>query len=419
MPRINILPLSLRNKIAAGEVVERPASVIKELVENSIDAGSTRIEIDAASAGKKLIRVSDNGLGMERDDALLAFERYATSKIRNESDLFNLNTMGFRGEALSSIASVSRMKLTTAYQAGEHSSAAVGTCVEIAGGEIKEARDCSATGTSIEVKELFFNTPARRKFLKSDATESYHIIDTVTREALSHYHIGFVLRMDGDDVLNLPAASSQRERLLQIYGKDFVDGLLETESENGQMGIRAYVSKVTMLRNNRNNQFLFLNRRPVKDQSVTYAVYKAYESLIPKDRHPLFFIFLKIDASRVDFNVHPAKREVRFEDKSSVFNFVQKAVKGALRQDKGFMMKEADFRESGLQRPCEMAQGGAGLSYAAIAPDIRVSGNLVSEKLEQFYSGSTPFLYLGDTLVAVAGSGGLTIIDYHAAHERI
>ncbi|WP_333654410.1 DNA mismatch repair endonuclease MutL [Dissulfurispira sp.] len=325
MPRINVLPLNLRNKIAAGEVVERPASVVKELMENSIDAMASRIEIDVAKAGKRLIRVSDNGIGMDREDALLAFERYATSKIKDEHDLFNIKTMGFRGEALSSIASVSRVRLITSHQDE------TGTCIEIIGGDVKEIKDCPAIGTTIEIKDLFFNTPARRKFLKSDSTENYHIIDTVTREAISHYQTGFVLRMDGDDVLNLSPASSYKERLVQIFGKDFVNELMETEAEDGRISIKAFLGKTTNLRNNRNNQFLFINNRPVKDQPITYAVYKAYEELIPKDRHPVFLLFMGIDPKKVDFNVHPTKREVRFEDKSSVFNFVHQAAKEALK----------------------------------------------------------------------------------------
>src|SRR5208337_2572599 len=195
MPVINILSVSLRNKIAAGEVVERPASVVKELVENSIDAGGTRISVETVRAGKKLIHVSDNGAGMDREDAVRAFERYATGKIKEDQDLFNLKTMGFRGEALSSIAAVSKITLMTALRKGDNGPGAAGVCVEIAGGEIISVKDCAAAGTSIEVRELFFNTPARRKFLKSDATENYHIIDTVTREALSHPHLMFVLRM--------------------------------------------------------------------------------------------------------------------------------------------------------------------------------------------------------------------------------
>ncbi len=424
-----MLPVSLRNKIAAGEVVERPASVIKELMENSIDAGSTRIAVDTAHAGKRLIKVADNGAGMEKEDALLAFERYATSKIRDENDLFCIRTMGFRGEALSSIAAVSKMKLATA-PAGEVAGpgesrqpaindqrSAIGACIEIYGGEIKEIKDCSAAGTTIEVKDLFYNTPARRKFLKSDTTENYHIIDTVTREALSHYHIGFVLRMDGSDVLRLPAASSHRERLLQIYGKEFLDGLLESESRDARMNIKAFFSKTTNLRNNKNSQFLFVNNRPVKDQSVSYAVNKAYEGMVPGDKHPLFFLFLEIDPVKVDFNVHPTKREIRFEDKSTVFHCVHRTARSVL-------VPHDEARDVPPVPGTPVSAHGTG--QAGTGAYQPFSGGLpqdplqtVSETVAAFYEESTPFIYLGDTLVAIPGRDGITIMDYHAAHERI
>src|SRR5208283_628570 len=348
MSVITVLPVSLRNKIAAGEVVERPASVVKELIENAIDAAGARISIETIRAGKKLIHVSDNGTGMDREDAVRAFERYATSKIKDEQDLFNLKTMGFRGEALSSIAAVSKITLMTAAPSGENSPSAAGTCVEIAGGEIVSVKDCAAVGTSIAVRELFFNTPARRKFLKSDATENYHIIDTVTREALSHPHLMFVLRMDGSEVFSLPAASSLRERLLQLYGKDFIDGLIEhdiSDAVDTGMTVHVFTSGLAHMKNNRNIQFVFVNRRPVKDQAVAYAVCKAYEGMVPREKYPAFFVFLDIDAGRVDFNVHPAKREVRFEQKAGIFDFVSHAVKEALKKDAGFC-----FTEAGLEK---------------------------------------------------------------------
>lgn len=415
MSRINILPLNLRNKIAAGEVVERPASVVKELIENSIDAGALRIEIDTAKAGRRLIKVSDDGAGMDREDALLAFQRYATSKIKDENDLLNIRTMGFRGEALSSIASVSKVRLITAQKLEEKAEDnKIGTYIEIIGGEIKEIKDVMTIGATIEINDLFFNTPARRKFLKSDGTENYHIVDTVTREALSHYKIGFVLRMDGDYALDLPAASSYRERIVQIFGKEFADELIETGAKDGVMGIKAFLGNVSHLRNNRNNQFLFINRRPVKDQSITYAVYKAYEGLIPKDKHPAFLLFMEIDPSDVDFNVHPAKREVRFKDKSSVFDFVYRTAKTALSGQKSAAMAETETR----------GHGELEVSNYPFA-DSRIHAFTVSQIAEpqELYniehSEFMPFIYIGDTFVAIPDKNGLAIIDYHAAHERI
>ncbi|MBI5233063.1 MAG: DNA mismatch repair endonuclease MutL [Deltaproteobacteria bacterium] len=436
MPIINVLPLNLRNKIAAGEVVERPASVVKEFIENSIDAKSTRISIVIMRAGKKLIRVSDNGLGMDREDALLAFERYATSKLRDEKDLFSISTMGFRGEALSSIAAVAKVRLVTALrqpsavnnQLSGKNNETVGTCIEIMGGEIKEVKDCPATGTTIEVKDLFFNTPARRKFLKSDTTENYHITDTVTRVAVSHPHIGFVLRMDGDDVLNLPAASSFRERLMQIYGKELCDNLLETRPEDSLSGVRAFLGNSANLRNNKNNQFIFVNSRPVKDQSISYSVYRGYEGLIPKEKHPVFFLFLEIDPEKVDFNVHPAKREVRFSDKNSIFNVVLNSVKAAVRNQ---MIAEgpldAEPLNGQMEGTYERPGGPPSYSYTPDSSSSYFAGQSslqsnIAEPQHLDYSGfieKVPFLYLGDTIVAVAGRNGLTLIDYHAAHERV
>ncbi|MBF0559115.1 MAG: DNA mismatch repair endonuclease MutL [Nitrospirae bacterium] len=404
MSVINVLPVSLRNKIAAGEVVERPASVVKELIENAIDASSTRISVETVRAGKKLIHVSDNGTGMDRDDAVSAFERYATSKIRDEQDLFNLKTMGFRGEALSSIASVSKMTLKTALRNAEQNSVVTGTCVEIAGGEITSVKDCAASGTSLEVRELFFNTPARRKFLKSDATENYHIIDAVTREALSHHKIMFVLRMDGSEVFSLPAASSIKERLVQLYGKDFIDGLIEFAAEDAGLSVSIFTSGLEHMKNNRNAQFLFVNRRPVKDQSIAYAVSKAYEGMVPKEKHPAFFVFLDLDAGQVDFNVHPAKREVRFAQKNGVFDFVYNAVREGLKKDSGFCSVRTEAETTGT----------GPLSYP-----VPSAGDLISEEPGAFFTGAAPVLYLGETFVAVTNKDGLVLLDYHAAHERV
>ncbi|GER92899.1 DNA mismatch repair protein MutL [hot springs metagenome] len=414
MPCINILPLNLRNKIAAGEVVERPASVVKELVENSIDAMASRIEIDILKAGKRLIRVSDNGIGMDRQDAIVAFERYATSKIKDEHDLFNIKTMGFRGEALSSIASVSKVRLITSQKSE------IGTCMEIIGGNVKEIKDCSAIGTSIEIRDLFFNTPARRKFLKSDSTENYHIIDTVTCEAISHHHIGFVLTIDNNCVLNLSPSSSHIERILQIFGKDFASELIDIESGDEQIYIKLFLGKITNLRNNKNNQFLFINNRPVKDPSTTYAVYKAYEELIPKGKHPVFFIFITIDPVLVDFNVHPTKREVRFEDKNRVFNLVYRAAKEALKNGSLETQKATtiDYQsDEDIRVESWHPQKVVGLSdvqkkgISAISESASLYSDVMTAAIQSFY--------IGDTFIAIPEKNGLTIIDYHAAHERI
>jgi len=412
MPNITVLPVSLRNKIAAGEVVERPASVVKELLENSIDAESSKIEVNIARAGRKLIRVSDNGTGMDREDAILAFERYATSKIKDEAGLFNIKTLGFRGEALSSISSVSRIKLSTVFKgtAEFQDTLTVGTCIEMEAGELKEIKECPALGTIIEVRDLFFNTPARRKFLKSDNTENHHIIDIVTKEAIARHKIAFILTMDGQEVMNIPAASSKKERLFQIFGKDFVDELIEIEAEYSRMHVKAFLSGNTKFRGNKTNQFIFINKRPVRDHAISQAVYKSYGDIIPRDRHPVFFLFIQIPPEIVDFNVHPAKREVRFADKSSLFSFIngtlEQAIRRAAHHPDG-MMKIPDSYAS----PIQFYTQTSGLNYQEVAehPQLYCLD----------YSENMPYIYLGETFVAIPDKDGLTILDYHAAHERI
>lgn len=414
MSVINILPEILRNKIAAGEVVERPASVVKELLENSIDALATNIQIETEKAGRRLIRIADNGTGMSRDDALLAFERYATSKIKSENDLFNIRTMGFRGEALSSIASVAKVRLSTAL-AGE-----TGTCLEMEGGEVRDLRDCPMTGTSIEIKDIFYNTPARRKFLKTDNTETYHIVNAVTQEAISHFQIAFTLRTDGYEALLLPSAKSLRERLVQIFGKEFVDDLNEFEKQGSDISAKVFAGNPSSFRNNKTNQYVFINRRPVKDAAVSYAVYKAYEEMMPKDKHPVFFVFIDMDPSKVDFNVHPAKREVRFADKSSIVSFVQIAVIEALKKG-GNKIVATSFEGEGYTKPYHnfSGVGPSPLDYAQIfRPDTWSVAEPQGIPYPDFASDIEP-LYLGDTFIALRCAGGLMLLDYHAAHERI
>ena len=383
MSKIKILPDSLRNKIAAGEVIERPASVIKELIENSIDAGSNNIQIGVLYGGKRLIRVSDNGTGMDTEDALLCFNRYATSKTLNEEDLFNIRTMGFRGEALTSIASVAKVKLITAPK-GMHQ----GTLVEIDGGEIKTVKDSPSVGTTVEVRDIFFNTPARRKFLKANNTELFHIIDMVTEESLPHYETGFSLLTDNHEALSIPSASCLRERIMQIYGNEFLDGLIEANAETKDLGINYFVTKGDF-RNSNAYQFIFINGRPIRDFSITHAVYKAYEGILPPKKHPVFFLFLNINPGIVDFNVHPAKREVRFRDKEHIYHFVYSSIKDVLPD---------------ISHP---------------VPYESSLSSAVAENIEFGYKPSLSFIYIGDTILALSDAGGLTIIDQHAAHERI
>jgi len=427
MNRIKVLPVLLRNKIAAGEVIERPASVVKELVENSIDAGSTRVEISVVGAGRRIIRVSDNGSGMGREDALMAFERYATSKISREEDLERIRSMGFRGEALSSIAAVSKIRLITALAEDETAVGSNGLCVEIVGGETKSEKLCPASGTTIEVKDLFFNTPARRKFLKSDATENSHIIDAVTREALSHFTIGFILRIDGEESMSLAPAASIKERITQVYGKCFVDSLIEISAGDEEFSIHAFLGRVSNVRSNRNGQFVFINSRPVRDQAINHAVYTAYKDLIPKDKHPVFLVYLYVDPEKVDVNVHPAKREVRFEDKTGIYNFILGTAREALRDaDMDFLSGATDGERIKGQymlgsATADNSRRDANDNANGVLTAGRSGGDVahIAEPSGLPYEVWTPFLYLGETFVAVPEKGGLAIIDYHAAHERV
>jgi DNA mismatch repair protein MutL len=409
MPQVKILPPDLRNKIAAGEVIERPASVVKELIENSIDAVSTDILVEILNGGKRLIRVSDNGSGMDREDALLCVEPHATSKLVTEDDLFNIKTMGFRGEALPSIASVSKMKIVT----GKKESCS-GLSLELFGGEVKEIKDAPSAGTVVEIMDLFYNTPARKKFLKSNSTECFHIIDTVTKESLSHYETGFRLLMDHKETIHLPVASDLRERIMQIYGEEFLSGLIPIQAESEGLTMKSFVSKSDYFRNMKSHQFIFINKRPIKDQSLSHAVYKAYEGILPHDKHPVFFIFLNINPKKVDFNVHPTKREVRFEDKESVYRFVHTGIREAIRSDRTEYTRH--FAEIPAAVPFGQPVHSQGIPPYPVIPS---GGSAISENLEFLYRPHLPFIYLGDTFIAVSGKGGLTLIDHHAAHERI
>jgi DNA mismatch repair protein MutL len=409
MSIIKVLPVDVRNKIAAGEVIERPASVVKELIENSIDAGSTEIRIDVLSGGKRMIKVSDNGSGMDSEDALLCFERHATSKLSGESDLYNIRTLGFRGEALPSIASVSKIKLVTGPRGAD-----TGISLELHGGEIRENREAAFSGTSLEIRELFFNTPARKKFLKSTTTEIFHIVDTVTKEALSNYAIHFALFTEGRETMLLPKASGFRERIMQIYGEEFAGGLAEVFGEQEGMRMHLFLSKSGNFRNSRSHQFIFVNGRPIKDQSVTHAVYGGYEGILPSDKHPIFFLFLELDPERVDFNVHPTKREVRFEEKERLYRFVIAHVREAVRSER------KDFTGPFLEPSAGPAykEGKFEPPYPSNFSPV-FSGNGVSEDIGLAYKPELPFIYLGDTFIALSGKGGLTLIDHHAAHERV
>ena len=367
MGRIHVLSEAVANKIAAGEVVERPASVVKELLENSLDAGATRIKINVEAGGKRLIQVVDNGCGMVRDDAMLAFERHATSKIKDAEDLLSVATLGFRGEALPSIASVSRLRLETCAAKNVPDDDVGGTLIEINGGKINRVEEAGLpAGTSITVRDLFFNTPARKKFLKAESTELSHIASLVTHYALAHPDKHFELHSSTNAMLVAPPVAGYSERVYQVFGKETLDQLIavaaveplervglpqpppwrraevdadqaedacangRSATDPGEMRIHGFVSKPEIQKLNRNSIFIFVNRRLIRDRLVQHAVIEAYRNILPPTVYPVVLLFLELPAAEVDVNVHPSKTEVRFRQQTVMHDFVRDSVRAAL-----------------------------------------------------------------------------------------
>ena len=347
MSVIRILPESVANKIAAGEVVERPASVVKELVENSVDAGAGLIMVSVEGGGKRLIRVVDDGCGMSHDDALLAFERHATSKIHSAEDIFEVATLGFRGEALPSVAAVSRLVLET-----RHASESSGTRVEMAGGRLRDVKEIAwEAGTRLEVRDLFYNTPVRRKFLKSESTELGHIASLVTHYALAHPDKSFRLASLGNEILHVSPVSSLRERVYQVMGAQTLEQLVEIVPverrmtfpgpvdavEEGEISTEAplvrvfgFTSRPEVHKLNRNNIYFFVNRRLVRDRLILHAITEAYRNILPSAVFPVALIFLELPAVEVDVNVHPSKTEVRFRHSGFIHDLVRDSLRQAL-----------------------------------------------------------------------------------------
>ena len=328
MPDVRILPDRVANQIAAGEVIERPAAVVKELVENAVDAGATRIEVEFNHGGRSYMRVEDNGHGMSRDNALLALERHATSKIREAIDLDQLASFGFRGEALPSIASVSRFMLQTRTADQE-----AGTEIVVNGGRLLHVRDCGRpVGTRIEVSHLFNSVPARRKFLKRDETEAAHIVAGVRLYSLAFPHVAFTLIEDGRIVFRSPECPALPDRVAEIYGRQIAGDLVPIEAHEGEMALSGLIGRPGVGRGTRHEMVVFVNRRPVDSRTLNYALIESYHESLPKGRYPLAFVFFDIHPAAVDVNVHPAKREVRFRSEPAVRGFVIRSVLGRLRE---------------------------------------------------------------------------------------
>ena len=418
--KIRVLPGEVISRIAAGEVVERPAAVVKELIDNSLDAGSTRITVDVTDGGRRLIRVSDDGEGMTPADAPLAFQRHATSKLRSEHDLSTIRTLGFRGEALPCIASVSKVRVTTMCRTEP-----VGTRLILTGGALTKSEEAAAApGTQIDVEELFFNTPARKKFLKTTTTEFSHICQAVQQAALAWPDTRFRLTHNGQEVADYPAAASRRDRILQIYGLRFVEQAATVSGARAGVRVEGLTIQPMHTRAGRTPQELFVNRRAVKNAAVSHAVYEAYGAYLPKGQHPQFVLFLDVDSERVDVNVHPTKREVRFADQDLVFQAVRSAVRAAIGAE---VKPEAVTRYSSfVNREPAFPGTMPGLDQqmlSGIAGDPQTAGNTVQEPSQTYLAGLdrdiVPLGQLGRTyLVAQVGSE-LQVIDQHTAHERV
>src|SRR6185295_9861077 len=348
MIKIRILPDDIANRIAAGEVVERPASVVKELMENSLDAGARKIAVDVEEGGRKLIRVTDDGEGMSPEDALACFGRHATSKLYQPDDLFSIKTLGFRGEALPSIASVSRLLLET------QADGSIGTSIEIAGGKLLSQREQAfPRGTQITVQDLFFNVPARRKFLRSESYELSQITTYCTHYALAFPEIHFLLKSASFEILSAPATSGFRDRVFQIFGQDLLDQLVEHQKTFGRSGVKVHLftSRPHVQKYNRNSMFFFINRRLVRDKIILHAVSEAYRSILPSGTFPVVIMFVTIPFEDVDVNVHPAKTEVRFKHQSFIHDAIRDSILSGLTQDKTIVSMES---ESAAMNPFAM-----------------------------------------------------------------
>jgi DNA mismatch repair protein MutL len=426
MGRITRLPVDLANQIAAGEVIERPASVVKELVENAIDAGATRVAIVVEYGGKKLIRVEDDGMGMDADDARLCLERHATSKIRRADDLGAIATLGFRGEALPSIASVSHFRLRSRLRG-----APSGTEIRVNDGAIESVVEAgSPEGTSVDVADIFYNLPARRKFLKSDAAESAQVSKMVTQLALCYPEVGFMLTSAGRKSLQCPPVASVADRLYQIYG-DRPD-LLEVRREGGGLTVRGFVAGLAETGPTRGPQNIFVNRRVVKDRTIAHAILDAYSVASNRERSPEVHLFLEMPPDRVDVNVHPTKAEVRFREQSLVHEVVKRAVGDALGRGAA---PELQLRPSDVHAGRPLTPGIPGVLSGGIytsrwtatsvpaAPDAPVHGTAPVAPSAPVSPGELrPMIPLGqfrDTFIVAIDDEGICIVDQHVAHERV
>ena len=419
--KIQILSDEMASRIAAGEVVERPASAVKELIENSLDAGATEIFISIEKSGTSLIRVSDNGEGMAPEDLNLAVERHATSKLKVDEDLFRIATLGFRGEALPSIGSVSKLQVVSR---SLNTPTAQKLCVE--GGKKSEMLPtAAAVGTSIEIKEIFFNTPARRKFLKAPATELSHICDAVNRMALAYPGVHFRLEHDGRTVADYVSVNEGQDRLYQVFGREIAEGLAAFDWRQGELAAHGFLSSAPLSFPTARYLYTFVNRRYVRDKVLTHAVLQGYETLLMKGQYPAVVLFLQVPFGEVDVNVHPAKFEVRFRRQSDVHEAVARAIRQALRQE----AKEPGLRSGAISSSPFSGVHETALSYGLMPRTAQTNlaptySNVFTlppraETQEGFYSSMRVLGQILGCYLVCASSQGLALIDQHAAHERV
>jgi DNA mismatch repair protein MutL len=440
--KILVLPDDVVSRIAAGEVIERPAAVVKELVENSLDAGAHSIGVDVKDGGLGLIRVTDDGEGMSREDAPRAFERHATSKLRSDRDLWSIRTMGFRGEALPSIAAVSDVRVATATRM-----ARVGTEFQVKAGRIGRILDAPpVAGTRIEVTDLFHNQPARKKFLKSISTEFAHVSRVIQQAALAWPSVHFRLTHNGQEILNLPAVSSDRDRVAQVFRRDFVEQSVALSAALPGASVSGFAIDAVHARTSRTPQELFVNRRPVRNSAVFHAVAEGYGSFLSKGHHPLFVLFLDVDPELVDVNVHPTKREVRFSDGETIHQLVRRAVRSALGvgdrvplAERGsgntFATAGGNVASMAIEPPRRRGgssaagplprsvENGASLRQEGSRPGEDIQTAFANEAAEPYIrvpsSEVTALGQLNRTFLIVQVGGDLTVIDQHTAHERV
>ncbi len=432
--KVHVLTPAVIGRIAAGEVIERPAAVVKELIENSLDAGSTSITVDIKDGGLTHIRVMDNGEGMITQDLVLAFERHATSKLQTDAELDAIQTLGFRGEALPSIAAVSRVQVTTSARGDT-----TGTHVSITGGQMNRVDTVAAVpGTRIEVADLFFNMPARKKFLKSPTTEFSHISHTVHQACLAWPQVHFRLVHNGHDILNCAAVSRQRDRVLQIYREAFVDRTLEIQAEEEGLGIKGFIVDPVRARATKAPQDLFVNRRPIKNATVFHALSDGYRAFLAKGHHPVFVLFLDVNSRRIDVNVHPTKREIRFSDSETIHRAVRSAVRDTLglsptgiRDSHPYQEQQADDRHAETSPSVRGPVVESG-EHLAAGKESQVSRDRapVDEQTSMIREMPDPYLPVLQTdviplgqmsrtfLIAQVGTE-LHVVDQHTAHERV